>query len=83
MEAMKYWVRPDVVYKNKSQGAQSSANELSPASLWEKAMVNDIPSRKNQERKYYLQGEIEDPSLPPQIPSWAVTLSGSLQRYLY
>lgn len=46
MEAMKYWVRLDVVYKNKSQGAQSSANELSPASLWEKEIVNDMPSRK-------------------------------------
>lgn len=59
--------------KIKSQGAQSSADELSAAFLWEKGMVRHS-QQKNQERKYYLWRETEDPSLLPQIPSWEVTL---------
>lgn len=39
-------IKIDLAYKNWSWGTESSANEFSAASLWEKGMTNDIPSRK-------------------------------------
>lgn len=79
----KYWVRLDLVYKNWSQGIQSSANEFSAASLWEKGMTNDIPSRKIRRENTICEEGQKVPLFPQQITSWEETVSGSLQRYLY
>lgn len=65
------------------RGHKSSANEFSAASLWEKGMTNDVPSRKIKRENTTCKEGAEGPSLSlRQISSWGETVSGSFQRYL-
>lgn len=65
------------------QGHKNSANEFSAASLWEKGMTNDVPSRKNGRENTICKERQKVPLSPRQISSWGERVSGSLLRYLY